>query len=333
MNTKVSILILTWNSRALVGAAIESVLAQTHDPIETIVFDNASHDGTAVWVAQHYGGRVRVVRSERNEGYCGGYNRAWPLATGEILLLLNPDVRLAPDCVAAALAGFGDPRVGIVAPKLWRVDGVTIDSSGQFLARSRKTIDRGYGLPERPQRDRAGAVLSACGAAAFYRRTMVEEIADDGELFDPDYFAFHEDLEVGWRAWRAGWKAVHLPQAQAIHLRAGGAAERGKLTPQRSAALQAHIVKNRLLTSLRHDRLGAMLLDLPWIVARDLLIYSHLLLRQPRALLALWSHRETFRRAWRHRASDRRRTGTWGAWRRNVPPRGLWRGSDTSSLR
>ncbi|MDQ7087208.1 MAG: glycosyltransferase family 2 protein [Acidobacteriota bacterium] len=224
----VSVLLLTWNSRRLVGEALASVWAQTREPDEVIVVDNASSDGTPEQVEAIAGGRARLVVMTRNHGYSGGFNRGLRLAGGDFLLLLNPDVRLDPDFIEQALRGFEDPRVGIVAGLLLRPDRRTVDSSGLFLARSRKTVDRGFSVPFDPARDQAGPVLSACGAAPFYRREMIEDIADGQEFFDESYFAFREDLEVGWRAWRAGWKAVCRPEAVAVHLRSGGAG-RGKL--------------------------------------------------------------------------------------------------------
>jgi len=322
---KVSVVILTWNSRSLVGEAVASALAQEGVTPEVLVADNASEDGTADEVALRFPGPVRVVRFERNEGYAGGYNRALALARGEFLLLLNPDARLARDFLVRALPAFDDARVGIVAGRLMRADGTTVDSAGQFLARSRKVIDRGYGAPLVASAECAGPVLSACGAAALYRRAMIDDVSDGDDFFDPDYFAFHEDLEVGWRAWRAGWSAVYVPGATAVHLRSGGAAV-GALgrAVERPAWLTAHIVKNRYLAMLRHDRLGALLVDAPFILGRDLALWSVLLARKPAALRLVAGHRDAFRRALAKRRADASRRGRFGPWRRAVPRRGIW---------
>ena len=322
----VSVLLLTWNSRDVVGAALTSIWTQSCPPDEVIVVDNASTDGTPEMVEEIAGGRARLVLLTRNLGYSGGFNQALRLAGGDFLLLLNPDVRLDPDFIEQALPGFDDPRVGIVAGLLLRPDRRTVDSSGLFLARSRKTLDRGFASPLDESRDRAGPVLSACGAAPFYRRAMVEDIADGQEFFDSSYFAFREDLEVGWRAWRAGWKAVCRPEAVAIHLRSGGAS-RGRLglAFARPPALTAHIIKNRHLSLLRHDRLGSLLLDLPWWLPREIAYFGACLLLRPQVLVEIWQYRSLLARAWRQRKHDRRRRGQWGVWSDRVPARGLWK--------
>jgi hypothetical protein len=150
-------------------------------------------------------------------------------------------------------------------------------------------------------------------------------VRDGDDFFDPDYFAFHEDLEVGWRAWRAGWQAVYVPEATAIHLRSGGAAA-GPLgrAVTRPAWLTAHIVKNRYLAMLRHDRLGALVVDAPFVLGRDLALWSVLLARQPAVLKLVAGHRDAFRRALAKRRADATRRGQFGPWRRSVPRRGIW---------
>lgn len=320
-----SIVILTWNSRLVAKAAIESALAQGDRRVEVLVLDNASTDGTADDVEQEFGDRVRLVRLARNLGYTGGYNRSLGAARGDFVLFLNPDVRLAPDYLARAAPAFDDVRVGVVAGRLMRPDGVTVDSTGQFLGRSRRTLDRGYGTALDPGRDAPGPVLSASGAAALYRRAMIDDISDGADFLDPDYFAFHEDLEIGWRAWRAGWAAVHVPEAVAVHLRAGSATTPGRgLALRRSAEITACVMRNRYLSMLRHDRPGALLADLPFVLARDLALWPSMLVARPGALAVLWRTRSAFPRAWAKRRADRRRLGKWGAWRRDVPRRGVW---------
>lgn len=331
---RVSVLILTWNSREVAEGAVESALAQTLPGVEVLVIDNASEDGTAALLQERFGSRARVVTNASNLGYVGGYNSALPLARGEFVLLLNPDARLEADFLERALPAFEDPRVGLVSGLLLRPNGVTVDSSGQFLAHSRRPIDRGFDRAFDPTRDTQGPVLGVCGAAALYRLDMVRDVSEpaehgeDAHFFDPDYFAFFEDLEVAWRAWRAGWLAVHVPEARAVHMRGGGE-ERPLfgMMFKHSTPVLAHIVKNRYLTMLRHDRIGALLVDLPFVLAREVAQWVAILLTRPAVIGRLWAERATFTRALRKRRRDRRRRGRWGTWRDGVPERGAWRNS------
>ncbi len=310
----------------MIVEGVASALAQSADDVEVIVIDNASVDGTPELVWQHFGSRVEVISLPENTGYTGGYNRALRHARGEFVLLANPDMRLAPDYLEQALPLFADERVGIVAGRLMRPDETTVDSAGQFLSRSRTTLDRGYGRPLAPELERGGAVLAACGAAALYRRSMIDELTEDGCFFDEAYFAYHEDLELGWRAWRAGWRALYEPRAVAIHQRAEGKRHPLGLAFQRSPEVMAHILKNRYLSVLRHDRALAILVDLPFVLARELKVLGAITLLRPAVLKQLWRQRGLFRRALRQRGEDRVREGRWGRWRQSAPPRGVWKG-------
>lgn len=324
-----SILVLTWNSGMSALAAVESALTQSGEigGVEVLLLDNASSDGVPERIVERFGDELRFVRFESNLGYTGGYNRGIALARGEVVVLLNPDAVLDSEFLARALPEFCDPRLGLVAPKLMRPDGTTVDSSGQFLARSRRTIDRGYGRPLDPARDRKSPVLSACGAAAVYRREMLEDVADaEGQYLDADFFAFNEDLELGWRAWRAGWTARFVPEAVCIHERSGGRSPgRLGLAFARPPDVIAHIVKNRWLAMLRHDRIASIAQDLPWIAGREIAWMVALAVLRPAVIGALWRQRRTIARALEKRSRDGRREGRWGRWRLDVPPRGIWR--------
>src|SRR3954464_3422589 len=94
----VSILVVTWNNAGEIGACLDAALGQQGEPVEIVVVDNASADATPA-VLDGYAGRVRGVRSAENLGYAAGNNLAYREASGEHVLLLNPDCVMAPDCL------------------------------------------------------------------------------------------------------------------------------------------------------------------------------------------------------------------------------------------
>jgi GT2 family glycosyltransferase len=205
--------------------------------------------------------------------------------------------------------------VGIAAGKLLRLDRRTLDSAGQELGRSRQPVDRGYGRLDRGQLDADGEVFGACGAAALYRRAMLEAIAGPGgEVFDEEFFAFYEDLDLAWRARRAGWRAVYRHRAVGYHARGGTAGRkeapgRWRAMLGRAPEVRFHIAKNRYLTILKNDTLGGYLRNLPFILGRDAGLLGALLATSPGVLLRLWRERGAFRRALRRRRLDSRGGG------------------------
>jgi GT2 family glycosyltransferase len=297
----VAVVIVTWNSAPFVGACLQSLRAFTRPPEETVVVDNGSTDGTQAIVREGFP-EVRLIETGVNAGFCRANNLGIEQSASPFVLVLNPDTTLDPLFLDELLPAFDDPRVGVAAGKLLRFDGVTLDSAGQILGRSRQPIDRGFGTMDRGQYDHDAEVFGACGAGALYRRTMLEQIKDGpGLYFDDAFFAFYEDLDLAWRARRAGWRAVYRYRATGRHARGGARSTAG---PKRYTALLGRtsevrflVARNRWLTILRNDRPGDFLLNLPFVLAREVATLGAILLTSPSVLLRLWRERAAFGRA------------------------------------
>lgn len=313
----VAVVIVAWNSAEFIGGCLSSLARLRRPPAEVVVVDNGSLDDSVERARRGFPGAV-VVECGENLGFCHASNLGISRTSSPFVLTLNPDARVADDFLERLLPAFDDPAVGIASGKLYRPDGRTLDSAGQLLGRSRQPVDRGYGLPDRGLFDRDEEVFGACGAAALYRRAALEAVADPGgEVFDERFFAFFEDLDVAWRARRAGWKAVYRHRAVGYHARGATAADprvRGRWSAmrRRPAAIRFHVAKNRYLTILRNDTPAAYLRDLPFIAARDLGTLALLASSSPGVLVKLWRERALFRGALERRRLDsvRRRNQT-----------------------
>jgi len=312
----VSVLITTYNSASVLGACLQSVFQQDYPGIEVIVVDNASTDGTR-GVLERIGHGVRVTYNGENTGFAAAQNQALAQARGEWLLSLNPDVLLSPDFVSRLVAaGEADARAGAVCGKLlrWRPGEAVertqvIDSTGIYFLRNLRHLDRGSDELDRGQYEQQEYVIGATGAAALYRRKMVEDVSVDGEFFDEDFFAYREDADVAWRAQWMGWRCVYVPRAVAWHVR--------RVTPERFRELpeliNRHSIKNRFLMRAKNISLPLYLRLLGPITLRDALIFGYCLLFKPRllsGLSVLWTRRGAIRkkREWiqsRRRIADR----------------------------
>jgi len=305
----VAVVIVTWNAEDWLAGCLDSLARLERRPEQIVVVDNASRDASAR-IAAARAPETTLVRLERNEGFCRANNLGIARTASPFVLVLNPDTRLAPDFLERLLPAFDDRGVGIATGKLLRFDEATIDSAGQRLGRSRQPKDRGYGRRDRGQYERDEEVFGACGAAALYRRAMLDDVADPGgAFFDEAFFAFVEDLDLAWRARRRGWRALYCHRAVAFHARSGTAS--GPLWKRRLAAMlgrspeiRFHVAKNRYLTILRNDRGVDYLLHAPFIWARDLATLALLLATSPGVLVRLWSARHLFRAALAKRRLD-----------------------------
>lgn len=251
----VSVTIVTFNSARYIGRCLEFVLGQHYPAFEVIVIDNASSDGTQT-ALKEFAGLARTVCNRKNVGFAAGQNQAIAMSRGEWVLALNPDVRLTPDFIFRAVtAGEGDSQVGTVAGKLLAMEPDfeipsqrIFDSTGIVFTPNLRHFDRGSRLPDDGRYDRREYVFGATGAAALYRRRMIEDVSIGGEFFDEDFFAYREDADVAWRAQLLGWKCLYTPQAVAYHVRRVLPSKRRSLPP----AINMHSVKNRWLMRIKN---------------------------------------------------------------------------------
>jgi GT2 family glycosyltransferase len=310
----VSVLITTYNSASMLRQCLESIFQQDYANVEIIVIDNASTDKTRE-ILGDLESSAQVSYNENNTGFAAAQNQAISLAHGDWLLSLNPDVILSRNFISTLVAaGETDPAIGTVCGKLLRwlpnqLDGRSeiIDSTGIYFLKNLRHLDRGSDEPDRGQYERPEYVIGATGAAALYRRTMIEDISVYGQFFDEDFFVYREDADVAWRAQLLGWRCLYTPQAVAWHVR--------RVTPERFKELpdliNLHSIKNRFLMRAKNLSLPLYLRLFGPITLRDTLIFGYCLLFRPQllsGLSVLWTRRDAIikKRAW---IQSRRRIG------------------------
>lgn len=215
MTLDASAVVVNHNGKGYVEDAVRSLLGQDAPGIEVLVVDNGSSDGSDDALERLFGGAVRLIRAGRNLGFGAGNNLAIRQSRGRHVLLLNSDAVAAPsfarEMVAAAEA---DPRVGMVAARVLdfaRRD--VIDTTGHLLYPDGLNRGRGRLDNDRGQYDACRTALFPSGAAALYRRAMLDEIG----LFDESFFLYGDDAELGLRGRLAGWTCAFAPRAVAYH--------------------------------------------------------------------------------------------------------------------
>jgi GT2 family glycosyltransferase len=288
---RVTAVVVNWNGGEALAPCLDALLAQDHEPLEIVVVDNASTDGSREVAERYEETGVRVVANPTNRGFSGGVNDGLEASDAPFVLVLNPDARPGPGYVSAALVpALADARVGSVQGKLLRTglrgpDGEpVIDTTGHLAFRSRLFLNRGEGEPDRGQHDHPGEVFGVSGALALYRREMLDDVALDGhgthgrEVFDEDLFAYFDDVDLDWRARMRGWKAWYTPEAVGEH-------ERGGAGPRRTPAVEQLNFQNRLLVVVKCDAAGPLARSLPGVAATTLLKAVWLLLSSPAAFV------------------------------------------------
>jgi len=282
MGAAVSINVLGLNHRSYLEQCLGSVLTQTYRPFEVTYIDNGSTDGSLEFIQQQYP-QVRALSNGTNLGYSGGHNVGIRNTSGEYVLLLNPDVRLAPSFVAEAVRVLESADdVGMVAGKLLLMNEAgkassRLDATGIGINRRRKNYERGHSEEDVGQYDQVEAVFGPFGAAPFYRRAMLEDIRIGAEIFDEDFFAYREEVDLAWRAQLRGWRCLYTPTAVAYHVHAYRPESR-KSRPAWQRRLQ---FRNRYLLMLKNDTPANLLRHIPFILPYEIAAFGYALFVEP----------------------------------------------------
>ncbi|HEY3111849.1 MAG TPA: glycosyltransferase family 2 protein [Chloroflexota bacterium] len=261
-----TVAIVNHNGGADLPDCLASVRAQSLAPAELVVVDNRSTDGSPELV-----GEARLIRLEQNLGYGGGANAAAAATVGDPLVILNPDVCLRPDWLAAVAAAFeADPRLGVAGSKLLFPDGQTVQHAGGVVRAPLMLADhRRYGQPDDPTESEPLDVDYVTGAALAVRRAALAEIGG----FDEGFFLYFEETDLCRRARDAGWRVRYLPRAAAIH-------RESAVVGRESGSYYRHYHRGRLRYALKHLAPAAFLVDfvpaerarLPAVVSPDELL-------------------------------------------------------------
>ena len=211
---RASVIIPNWNGLVYLRPCLDSLARQTFCDAEVIVVDNASEDESVPVMQREYPW-VRLVVLAENRGYAGGCNAGMAVARGEILVLLNNDTEAEPGWLEALMAALDEhPDAGLAASRIMLHDKRdTLHSAGDLYRLDGTADSRGVWQLYGPPYDEAAYLFGACGGAMAVRRAVIEQVGP----FDEAFFMYCEDIDLNWRAQRAGWRCIYTPQAVVYH--------------------------------------------------------------------------------------------------------------------
>lgn len=209
-----SIIIPHFNGRQHLPDCFQALRQQSCQAFEIILVDNGSSDGSQALVRADYP-EVRLIELGHNHGFTGACNAGFAAAQGQIIILLNNDTAVEPNWLAELLQAFDQhPDVGSLACKMLLFhQRDTFHTAGDYYHVDGIPGNRGVWQKDVGQFDQPAYVFSACGGAAAYRRTVLEQVG----FLDDDFFFSCEDVDLGWRIHLAGWKVLYVPTAVVYH--------------------------------------------------------------------------------------------------------------------
>jgi len=259
-----SVIIVNWNSVEFVRECLNSINSTVQDlKVETIVIDNASHDGCGEMIASEFP-EVHFIQNETNSGFSAANNQAFMNSSGELVLFLNPDTEVFKGAIRRMLEVVkATPDAGIIGARLLNSDGtlqtscvqkfpsiwgVLLDSAFLRMLLPRLSL---WGM--RPLFDNTDTVVevdAVSGACQMMRRDVFLR----AHMYSTSYFMYVEDVDLCLRARRLGLTNLYVPDAVVVHH--GGKSSEGREETGRSAVLmreswRRYFEKNR---SVRYAR-------------------------------------------------------------------------------
>lgn len=256
--SSLSVVIPNYNGRDLLMRYLPLVEKAVGRGTEIVVVDDASTDDSVYLLWESFP-HVQVVSRSTNGGFSKAVNDGIRATSGEFILLLNSDVQVTTGFLNTIIPLFDDNNVFSVSPAviLPRIDDIDEGAKtgkwhhGMFFAGQRQGVQN------------IMPILYATGCAAVYRRKMLDNLNGFDEAFSPFYY---EDADLGYRAWKRGWKSIYQPGSTVYHQHAASISRKpGGLVGRVKA-------RNSLLFVWRNLEDQAMLrrhrLWLPLVIAR-----------------------------------------------------------------
>jgi len=213
-SVRVTVVIPNWNGARHLPVCLESLQRQTYRDFEVIVADNASTDGSRELLWRDFP-EARVVELDRNGGFAVGVNSGIRAARGELIVLLNNDTEADTAWLAELVRAANEhPEAAFFASKLLLFDRRDIiHSAGDYYRVDGVPGNRGVWQRDAGQFDTPEEVFGACGGAAAYRRSLLEDVG----LFDERLWSYCEDVDLSLRARLAGYRCWFVPSARVYH--------------------------------------------------------------------------------------------------------------------
>lgn len=266
---RVTAVVVAHNGLPAIDLCLRSLLAASDDPLDLLVVDNASTDGTVAHVRAHFP-EVRVLASQSNLGYGLATNMGACLSRAEYIAVVNQDVVATRGWIERLVGALdADPSAALATPKILLASDVSrVNACGNAVHYTGITPCRGYNAPSSAF-TRQEEVPAVSGAAFVVRRRVFEKLGG----FDPTFFLYFEDTELSLRVALAGYRILFVPSAVVVH----------DFKPSFPSGKLYLLERNRLVTLLRTYRWRTVLAMAPALLLTELATLGYGALRGPRA--------------------------------------------------
>lgn len=246
----VSIVIVNYNGKNLLKTILASFKKSSFKGYEIIILDNNSSDGSPEFIKKNYK-KINLIVNKKNLGYTG-INNALRFCKGKYILFLNNDMEIERNCITELVKILkSDNSIGMVAPRLVNYYNKKLISGGTWLSRA---FYNGHIKGNMKSKDMIVPYLGV----GLIKKSIIDTY---GYLFDPDYFIYGEDVDLGLRVRLLGKKTVFASNAIIYHMHA--------LTTKKNlkSSKTTYLMERNLLTSFfKNMPLSRVFLYLPYVL-------------------------------------------------------------------
>ena len=212
-NPLVSIIILNYNAGKLLEECINSIYKTNYKNYEIILVDNDSKDNSHI-ICKKFFPTVNLIENKENLGYCEGNNVGIRNSNGDFIIILNPDTIVDPEWINELLLGYQKFGEGIYQPKFLTInDESIIQSTGNMIQLFGFGYSRNKGDKDKKQSNDIEMINYASGTCLFTSKQILDQL----DLFDSFLFAYHDDLDLCWRASMQGIQSFYVPTSIVFH--------------------------------------------------------------------------------------------------------------------
>ncbi|MFZ5994746.1 MAG: glycosyltransferase family 2 protein [Thermodesulfobacteriota bacterium] len=210
---EISIIIVSYNTVDLIGECLDSIEAINDCNKEVFVVDNASIDGSAIFIKDNYPS-VHLITNTENKGFAAANNQVLERCQGRYIFFLNPDTKIAhPECLKKMISFMdANPYIGLAGTKVINPDGTLQKSISYRYPGEKYSTNELIGLK--------GSIACVLGASMIARAEIIKKVSG----FDEDFFLYGEDQDMCLRIRKLGYEIGYNDSAVVVHL--GGQSER-----------------------------------------------------------------------------------------------------------
>jgi len=283
LNPKICIVILNWNGLQDTTICLNSLKKIKYNNYKVILVDNGSNLDEGARLKEKFGDYIYIIKTNKNYGFAEGNNIGIRFAlknNADYILCLNNDTLVQPDFLNIMVKALKKSQdIGMVACKILNFpDKKTINATWSSVYKTGLFVGNGYGEIDTKSYDNTEFVFGPSGCCALFSAKMLKEISVKNDFFDKDLFAYHEDIDIAFRAQWKGWKCIYAPKAIIYH-------KQSKSLGNNSARKLFLTNKNNLNVFVKNYPAKVILKYLPFLLVRQFALIFYYFRQSPSAIL------------------------------------------------